>query len=301
MSRDHCVEAATSDAELARRRPLLRCEQNPITGVREPLLLFTKRKNAAALFDKFWLTLALLGAPHTRAWHCPERSVCGADPWPSYLDALEACSPTIRAIGIADYYSTETYERLRRFKAEGRLPNCDIVFPNVEMRLALGTAKKRWVNVHLLVDPSDPDHLAELHRFLARLSFDAFGDSFTCSRADLIRLGKKTEARATEERDAFARGAEQFKVSFEQLRDAFKFDWPRQNIIVGVAGSEGDGISGMRDAADQVLRAEVERFAHFIFASSASQREFWLGRGGSLSEDDICARYGGLKPLPAWQ
>jgi len=44
------------------------------------------------------------------------------------------------------------------------------------MRLGLGTVKGKWGNVHLLVSPEDPKHLAELKRFLARLTFKATAD-----------------------------------------------------------------------------------------------------------------------------
>jgi hypothetical protein len=66
----------------------------------------------------------------------------------------------------------------RRFQWQrnGRLPACALIFPNIEMRLAVGTVKGKWVNVHLLVSPDDPGHLAELKRFLARLTFKAHDD-----------------------------------------------------------------------------------------------------------------------------
>src|SRR3989442_694038 len=94
----------------------------------------------------------------------------GADSWEEYLTALENTTPPIRAIGITDYYSTETYERVRKAKRQGRLPGCDLIFPNVEMRLGIGTVKGKWVNIHLLVSPEDPNHLTEVKRFLARLT-----------------------------------------------------------------------------------------------------------------------------------
>jgi hypothetical protein len=65
----------------------------------------------------------------------------GADSWESYLKALEAATPAIRAIGITDYYSTESYERVCEEKQQGRLPDCDLIFANIEMRLGVGTVK----------------------------------------------------------------------------------------------------------------------------------------------------------------
>ncbi len=220
----------------------------------------------------------------------------GTDKWETYLTALETAVPAIRAIGVTDYYSTEGYERVCEAKRQGRLPGYDLIFPNIEMRLGIGTVKGKWVNVHLLVSPEDPGHLAELKRFLARLTFSAYDDCFSCNKDDLIRLGKRCDATLSDESGALERGSEQFKVSFDELKLAYmRSDWAQKNILVAVAGSETDGSGGVRDAADATLRQEVEKFAHIIFASSLAQREFWLGLR-SVSQEELRARYGGLKP-----
>jgi hypothetical protein len=220
----------------------------------------------------------------------------GADSWERYLDALEKAAPTIRALGVTDYYSTESYERVVEAKRSGRLPSCDLIFPNIEMRLGVGTVKGKWVNVHLLVSPEDREHLAELKRFLARLTFKAHGDTYCCNRDDLIRLGRRFDTKLADSRTALQCGSEQFKVTFDDLRNVYSDStWAKENILIAVAGSETDGTSGVRDGADATLRQEVEKFAHIIFASSAAQRDFWLGRR-SLSADEIRRRYGNLKP-----
>ena len=220
----------------------------------------------------------------------------GADAWDDYLKALEIATPPLRAIGVTDYYSTDSYERVCAAKQQGRLPACDLIFPNIEMRLGIGTVKGRWVNLHLLVSPENPDHLVELKRFLARLTFKAHSDSFCCNKADLIRLGKRFDPNLTDPTTALEHGSEQFKVSFNELKQhCAESDWAQQNLLIAVAGSETDGTSGVRDAADATLRQEVEKFAHVIFASSVAQREFWLGRG-KASEAELRSRYNGLKP-----
>lgn len=121
-------------------------------------------------------------------------------------------------------------------------------------------------------------------------------DRFDCTRADLIRLGKKADPTILDERAALAYGANQFKVNFQQLREVFsESGWAKKNILIAVAGGATDGTSGVREAADQTIRREIEGFAHVIFAGSPAQREFWLGQN-DLGPDEICARYGGLKP-----
>jgi hypothetical protein len=46
--------------------------------------------------------------------------------------------------------SAESYERVCEAKQQGRLPRCDLIFPDIEMRLGIGTVKGKWVNLHLL-------------------------------------------------------------------------------------------------------------------------------------------------------
>ncbi|MDD5296535.1 MAG: hypothetical protein PHU46_06435 [Rhodocyclaceae bacterium] len=219
----------------------------------------------------------------------------GANAWEVYLTTLEKRLPRIEAIAVTDYYVTETYEEVLRHKAAGRLPNVQLLFPNVELRLNVA-AKSGFVNAHLLVSPEDPDHLAQLRRILTRLQFSAYGDRFDCTRDDLVALGKCADPNITDERAALQHGATQFKVDFDQLRQVLhESDWAKKNILVAIAGGAGDGTSGVRQAADATVRQEIEKFAHIIFSSSPAQREFWLGQR-SVSLDNLRDRYNGCKP-----
>ncbi len=201
----------------------------------------------------------------------------------------------IEALGVTDYYLTETYEEVRRRQAAGRLPAVSLIFPNIELRLGVA-AKTGFVNMHLLVSPEDPHHVDEARLLLTRLQFSAFGDVFDCTREGLIRLGRRVDASATDERTALAIGATQFKVDFDQLRKVYEAsDWAQANVLIAVAGAEGDGTSGVRQAADATIRQEIEKFAHIIFASSVAQREFWTGQRG-VSVEELSRRYNGCKP-----
>lgn len=234
--------------------------------------------------------------PHIHAPGTVLNNQFGAfDPWEDYLGNLENAAPKIEALAVTDYYVTDTYEQVRKYKAEGRLAGVKLIFPNVELRLDVA-AKTGFVNIHLLVSPERDDHLAELHRILQRLQFTAFGDTYNCTRAELIALGRKSDPTKIDDRAALAHGATQFKVSFTQLRNVLATsDFARANILVAVAGAAGDGTSGLRQAADATVRQEIEKFAHIIFSSSPAQREFWLGKKG-ISFDQLQERYEGCKP-----
>ena len=118
----------------------------------------------------------------------------GPDAWDRFLSTIESTTPSIRAIGLTDYYLTENYKELVRHKDTGRIPNVEFIFPNVEIRLdSAGTGG--FINCHLLVNPVDHDHIAELERLLSGLRFSAHNDRFTCTRQDLIRLGKLAKPR----------------------------------------------------------------------------------------------------------
>jgi predicted ATPase len=216
----------------------------------------------------------------------------GADPWDTYLAELESRAPVIEALGITDYYSTDTYVRVCEAKANGRLQNVKLIFPNIEMRLNVGTPGGNWVNIHLLVRPDDPKHLDEIHRFLSGLEFRAHNDRFTISRNELIRLGNK--GGITDELAALKEGSEQFKVNFEDFRERIKMDWIRRNTVIALSGN-ADGTSDLR-GADATLRQEIERTAHVMFVSNPKSRDFWLGNTDKMSREMLEQTRNGRKP-----
>jgi hypothetical protein len=181
----------------------------------------------------------------------------GAGAWNDYLLALEQATPAIEAIAVTDYYVTDTYQEVLNHRLAGRLPDVRLIFPNVELRLDVATAKGVFVNLHLFISPEDPQHIEELQRLLSRLQFNVMQDRFDCTRPDLIRLGKKADPKITDDRAALSYGTNQFKVNFQQLRDVFaESGWAKKNIPVSVAGGATDGTSGVREAADSSGWAE---------------------------------------------
>lgn len=222
----------------------------------------------------------------------------GTDAWEAYLSAIEQSTPPIRALGITDYYSFETYKEVLAHKQAGRLQDVELVFPNIEMRFEIGTSSDRPINFHLLVSPEHPDHLDMLQRFMRSLTFEAHSETYACERDDLIRLGRAHVGdRNLSPEAALREGTNQFKVNRTSLRKAFdSSEWAQRNILVAVAAAEGDGTAGLqKDASLATLRKEIEKAAHFIFGSSQRLRDFWLGFGAATQEQ-LLAGWGGRKP-----
>jgi hypothetical protein len=221
----------------------------------------------------------------------------GNDPWDDFLSRIETSDPPIRALGITDYYSIDAYEQVLAFRAKGRLSGVQLVFPNVEMRFGIETTRSAGINVHLLFSPENPDHLDLIRRFLSELSFQFQRETYHCNAHDLLRLGRAFDKYIKDDLKARQEGASQFKVNFDQLRDAWKGSaWIQQNALVAVAGGGTDGTAGLKDNASfAALRREIEAFADIIFSSHTQQRDFWLGRG-TVNVEELRSKWRGCKP-----
>lgn len=218
--------------------------------------------------------------------------------WDSYLRRIEAADPVVSVLGITDYFGIRTYKDALAHKVDGRMADVDLLFPNVELRLDVGTHQGRPINLHLMFSPADVDHVAQIERVLARLEFEYRDRKWTCCESDLIALGRLNDPAQTDEGAALSGGANQFKVQLSQIKDLFREDgWVRKNCLVAVAGGTNDGTSGLQQESSYTMtRQEIERFADIIFAATPSQREFWLGEKPEHGRDVIEATYRSLKP-----
>ncbi|MBW8077856.1 MAG: ATP-binding protein, partial [Gallionella sp.] len=221
-----------------------------------------------------------------------------SDPWGAFFGAIEASDPPIRALGITDYFGIECYEYVIDQQRQGRLAGVGLIFPNVELRLSIETSKASAVNIHLLFSPHDSDHVDRIKRFLLEFEFSYLGEPYRCQRSDLIRLGRAHKPELTDDEAARSEGANQFKVNFDQLKQAWsKNEWIKKNTLIAVAGGEKDGTSGLRDATASFAaqRKNVEGLAHIVFSASPRQIRFWLGKE-SASVEELECQYNGCKP-----
>lgn len=218
--------------------------------------------------------------------------------WEPYLRRIETATPTVRALGVTDYFCIETYRQARKYRHAGRLPDVQLLFPNVEMRLDLKTEKTKPINIHLLFSPDDPAHEAEIDRILGHLKFEFRERTYRCTLWELAELGRAFDPSQTDNRGALCTGAAQFKVTLQDLKQLFRTEvWLRQNCLIAVAGGQGDGTAGLQDDDSfAATRREIEAFAHIIFAGTPKQRQFWLGQLPQADPAFIERTYGALKP-----
>lgn len=80
----------------------------------------------------------------------------GQDAWEPYLQAIEQSSPRIRALGVTDYYSFESYDQVVAHKKAGRLSEVELIFPNIEMRFEMGTSSDGVINFPCWYAPTIP-------------------------------------------------------------------------------------------------------------------------------------------------
>lgn len=221
----------------------------------------------------------------------------GKDIVDEYVKCLNEASPAIRAVGITDYYVLDSYEKLFAIKNEGKLPNVELLFPNIELRFPVNAGKGSPINVHLLVCPDDPDHIRKTKRFLNDLKFDYKGEKYGCTKSELIRLGYAFNQKADNDGHALKLGVEQSKVTPENLRDAFKnSEWARNNIMVAVAAGKNDGTAQLQDDGGlKALREELQRSCHIVFSGRPGDRTYWCGKGTD-SVEFLNETYGGPKP-----
>ena len=215
--------------------------------------------------------------------------------WERYLVALEAAG-AYGALGITDYMSIDGYEKAVRYKESGRLTNVLALLPNVEFRIVPVTGDARAINLHLILAPDIVDRLDEL--LWTNLEFRYAGNAYKCTRNDLIRLGR-AHAREPEleERTAYRRGVEQFKIEFGQIEECLQKNRDlREHALVAVANSSNDGNSGIQDSGLAALRTEIYRLADIILSGNPKDRRFFLGQSESASAEEIQDRFGSLKP-----
>lgn len=237
--------------------------------------------------------------PHV---HTPESKLgapFGSLTWDEYIDALEtaAVDSEISAIGVTDYMTIDGYEKLLvEHRDNARLKTVDFLIPNVEFRMMPQTDDGKALNLHLLIDPSEPDHVDRIKRALRNLKFHYDGEDYGCCREELIEFGKAQDPTIADDDRAYKFGIAQFKPDRTVIKAWLdKEKWLRTNSLVGIANGK-DGISGLPVDGFGAIRDEILKWCDFVFSGNPSDRKHYLGLKESTPQEEIIRQYRSLKP-----
>ena len=221
--------------------------------------------------------------------------------WDDYLMAIEqaAKDAEIAVIGVTDYLSIDGYEKILAAKNDAgnpRLPTVALLIPNIELRALPATTDGKALNIHILVDPTEQQHIEKIRRALQQLRVDYGGETYGCCKKELIEFARKQRPELTDDNTAYKFGIEQFKPSYEKIADWLSNKkWLRENSLIGVANGK-DGISGLPLDGFSAIRDQLLQLANFVFSGNPKDREHYLGKKAGIGVSDIIRQYGSLKP-----
>jgi ABC-type lipoprotein export system ATPase subunit len=217
--------------------------------------------------------------------------------WDQFIKEVNNGSADVIALGITDYYSIDSYILLKRKFEGGAFDNIKLLFPNIEMRLAIPTENSGAINIHLIISPDDPHHIEEINHHLNRLHITHNDRPVSCNRSELIRFGNEINPRLTSDEQRYELGIENFKIDFSVFADWYnESKWFKDNALIALSAKQSDGTSALSyKGGFAAKRHEIEKKADIIFSSAPSDIQFWLGEGKD-SEAEIIKEFGSLKP-----
>lgn len=173
--------------------------------------------------------------------------------WEKYLDDLASLPKDIKVVGINDYWFLDGYRKVIEAKEAGRLPNLEMIFPVVEMRLDQfgGTdGHLKRVNLHVIFDPEVDINVIEA-QFLNALnaSFSltpgvtATSWKGVITRDSLADLGAQIKAGVPDaEKHNYGsdliEGFNNLNVSLPEVRKALDSTFLRGRAILGLGKTE---------------------------------------------------------------
>jgi len=188
--------------------------------------------------------------------------------WERFVSDLEALPPEFKVLGVNDYLFVDGYEKLRGFKADGRLSNIDLLLPVVELRLdKFGGVVKRQddgtysesefsrINLHIIFDQLEPELIRS--QFLSALtpSYNLIPESDTfkskwqavITRASLSQLGEMIiEAAPAQERARYGspiqEGFNNLCVSLEKVQAALANHNLKDKFLTAIGKAEWEAL-----------------------------------------------------------
>lgn len=216
--------------------------------------------------------------------------------WDDYAKRVdqEAKKHDVSVIGVTDYMSVDGYEKLLAYRGT-LFGSVDLLIPNIEFRALPMTTDGKALNIHLLVDPSDPQHIQKIRRALKNLKVKHGPETYGCAREELIEYARVQDGTLNEEA-AYKFGLQQFKPSYQQIKTWLESEgWLRANSLFGISNGK-DGISGLPLDGFAATRDDLLQLADLVLSGNPNDRLHYLGKKPGFDEASIKRQYRSLKP-----
>lgn len=217
--------------------------------------------------------------------------------WEAYITAIEKSTSGVSVIGITDYYSISGYEKVLAYRQQGRMDNIERVIPNIEFRITPNTNKYKGINIHILINPEEPDHVENIKVALSRLFIDYNGQKYACVDDQLRAYGKALYPQAAQDSNSSLKeGINNFKPSYDIFKNWYNGEkWLKENSIIVAANGSNDGVSGIKDGGFSGTKKDIYQFIDMVFSATPSDINYFTGQGAK-SREDIVSELGRLVP-----
>jgi len=217
--------------------------------------------------------------------------------WERFITEIENLPPDVKVIGINDYIFIDGYQKVLKFKKNGRLNKIDLILPIIELRIDefCGSGDElRKVNIHIIFDEKaniKPDQIQ--NQFISGLCSEYKLDqldrkewSMSPTIESLCELGQKIKS--VTQRDKPVHNISDLRVGFNNLffsRDnifgLLKKSPFKDHYLIGLGFAEWDQIRW--DQATSVKRDIANRSAFFF--TSGSDDEAVVRHRNKLRQD----------------
>ncbi len=227
----------------------------------------------------------------------------GQPDWDLYLAQLRTLTD-VAVLAITDYFSIEGYRKVREFWLAGKLPNLELVLPNIELRLGTfvrGSGVDRRVNYHVVfsdeVSPEDiDDHFLAQLRFTYDSSPDGQPADWPVTRANLERLGSTLKAQESSftgsDYEVGCKTATVDAGALKKLLEEKASIFRGKYLLLVENLSESDM---PWQGQDHQTRKILLKGAHAIFSANPATVA-WARGEGDLTPDQFVTEFKSLKP-----
>jgi ABC-type lipoprotein export system ATPase subunit len=217
--------------------------------------------------------------------------------WEKYLAELEKLTD-VPVIGVTDYFLIEGYKKLREFKAAGRLPNIELLLPNIEFRLDQIVAGKR-INFHVIF--SDQVSVADIEdHFLSNLEITIEGHAWLPAdvrklrRSSLVELGAKYKAEQGMAGSDFQIGCTTAVVRLSQIMELLTSNSKFRDRYVTCLAEENLSLMDWA-GQDHGVRKVLLQSTQVMFSANLKSIQWCLGKKHGTVRDYL-VEFKSLKP-----